>query len=254
MIRTLRKYYDTAVADLRHQGVEVLLWRIFVKLLSPVLRLDMQILFELDLSRPVEVRAARVEYRIDRAGEDDIDEILDMQGQRLTPAEEVALSAVQEIQYARMLRARASSRRTYARQLRAGEQCFVARVDGRIVHSNWTRFHDNDSVGGCPVDLQPGEIYTTDAHTAVAFRGQGLHEAVLTTMLAAARQRGSQRAYTITDFTKAGSRRGVQRIGWRRRGAILYVTVRGLNRHWLFRLTGDLEPIFAQARGYSASR
>lgn len=253
MIQTLRSYYATAVADLRHQGVEVLLWRIFVKLMSPVARMDLQILFEIDLSQPLQVRAARIPCRVERAGEDDIDAILDMQMRRFTPEEEAALSDAQQVQYARLLRARANAHRSYQRQLRAGEQCYVARVDdGRIGHSNWTRFHDNDFDASCPVTLKPGEIYTTDAFTADEFRGKGLHEAVLTTMLAAAQQRGAVRAFTITDITKAGSRRGVQRVGWRRRGSIMHLSLRGVKRRWLLRVAGDLEPIFAHVRAHTA--
>ena len=136
----------------------------------------------------------------------------------------------------------------YATAMRAGEECYVARADGVIVHSNWIRFHDNAPLDGRPVDLKPGEVYTTDAHTAQERRGLGIHEAVLMHMLQVAQRRGCHRAYTITDLTKAGSRRGVKRVGWQRRGSILYVTPRGLQRTWLVRLGGDLEPMFDHAR------
>ena len=243
-------YYRIAVSDLRYQGVEVLLWRIVVKLLSPVVRLDQQILFDFDLSAELKARQPKLEVVIARATPDDIDEILDMQMQLLAPEEVEQLSDAEELQYAQLLRVRKTAYDEYAAAMRAGEECYVARAEGAIVHSNWIRFHDNAALDGRPVNLKPGEVYTTDAHTAQERRGLGIHEAVLMHMLQVAQGRGCHRAYTITDLTKAGSRRGVKRVGWQRRGSILYVTPRGLRRTWLVRLGGDLEPMFEHARAH----
>ena len=117
-----------------------------------------------------------------------------------------------------------------------------------VAHSNWLRFHDCAPFGTTSVYLGQGEIYTTDGFTMEAYRGLRLHEAVATHMLLVAKQRGCQRAYTITDLFKGGARRGVRRIGWKWRGTILYVTPRGFKRTWLFRLGGDLSPILDSAR------
>lgn len=248
MFKKLRSFYLVAVADLRFQGINVLLWRIFVKLLSPVLRLDQQILFEFDLRGNLEARQPKVDLVISRADPSDIDEILDMQLLLLPPGEMGQLSDTEELRYAQMLVLRSDAHSDYAAAMRAGEQCYVARIDGAIVHSNWIRFHDNAPMDGRPVALKPGEVYTTDAHTLESRRGLGIHEAVLMHMLQVAQRQGCHRAYTITDLTRAGSRRGVKRVGWQRRGSILYVSPRGLQRTWLVRLGGDLEPIFDKAR------
>lgn len=254
MFHTLRSYFNTAVSDLRYQGVPVLLWRVLVKVLMPVVRIDAQILFDLDLTQPVKVRKARVACVVAPVTQDDIDEVLEMQmpvpvvepGRKLTDHEEMQLAQLQ--------RARVLAHQAYARQLRAGEVCYVARVDGRIAHSNWIRYHDNEEVDGRPVELRAGEVYTTDGFTAEDLRGLGLHEEVATSMLLAAKEAGCHRAYTITDMTKGGSRRGVRRIGWRRRGTTLYVTPRGVRRTWLFGLAGDVEPIFTHARKVTSPR
>ena len=248
MFQQIRSYYLTAVADLRFQGLEVLIYRIIVKLCSPVARLDLQVLFDYDLSGPVPWRRPLVDVVITQASSADVDEILEMQMPVLTAEEEARLRDLEELQYAQMLRARAKAWDTYQRQLLAGEWCFIARVQGVLVHSNWLRFHDCGQVEGCPVALQPGEVYSTDGFTRESHRGLRLHEAVATYQLEVARQRGCVIAYTITDMTKGGSRRGVKRIGWRRRGTVLYATPRGLHRTWLFRLGGDIEPMFDQAR------
>jgi len=253
MFQTLSSYYRTALSDLHYQGVEVLLWRVVVKLLSPVLQVDMQILFDLDLGETAPNRPAKVACVITQAGEEEIDEILDMQMQRLSPEQTALLSNSGELQYAQLLRMRAKAYDTYRRQLRAGERCYVARVDGIMAHSNWVRFDDCAALDTCPVNLKPGEVYTTDGFTRESYRGLRLHEAVATHMLQVAQQRGCRRAYTITDLTKAGSRRGVHRIGWSRRGSILYITPRGLKRTWMVRLGGDLEPLFDNVRASVAS-
>ena len=139
VIRQLRDYVATARDIARHDGVVILLWRVITKLLSPVLDLDCQILFEIDLSQPVEQRHARVECRIEPGTEADVDELLEMRipSWRLGDAEE--LSDADEYRLLLVERERARARagaRVYMRQwFRAGEKCFVARVDGEIAHS-----------------------------------------------------------------------------------------------------------------------
>jgi len=253
MLTRLRQAAQTAVDELRYQGLEVFLWHIFVKLCSPLLKLDLQILFEMDLTGPVEQHAAQIECEIEQATEADLDEMLDLQ-MKLPSRETVEqLSDDEELQYVQAAFARDQARRSFQQAMRAGEYCFVARVDGRIAHSNWIRFHDCHPVDGRSVDLKPGEVYTTDAFTGRPWRGKKLHDAVLSHMLRFAQSRGSHHAYTITDLFKAGSRRGVRRVGWQQRGSLLYITPRGLGRTWLFKIGGDVEPMFRHARASSGA-
>jgi len=254
VIRQLRDYVATARDIARHDGVVILLWRVIAKLLSPVLDLDCQILFEIDLSKPVEQRHARVECRIEPGTEADVDELLEMRipswrlgdADQLSDADEYRLLLVER----ERARARAGAR-VYMRQwFRAGEKCFVARVDGEIAHSNWTRFHGCTPAPRREIDPQEGEIYTTEGYTVPRWRGKGLHEAVLSHMLRFAQERGCRRAYTITDFTNARARRGVLRVsGWRWRGRHLYITPRRWGRTWLLRLGGNVGPIVRDLQG-----
>ena len=249
----LRGYCETAISDLRYQGLQVLLWRGFAKLCSPLVKLDLQILFEFDLSSPITQRAARIECEISQAAETELDEILDMQMRLPAPETLVNLSDAEELAYAHLCRMRAKGLENFLAAMRAGELCFIARVEGEVAHSNWIRFHGCAPVESRPVELEAGEVYTTDGFTDERWRGKRLHEAVLTHMLRFAQARGCRRAYTVTDLTKAGSRRGVRRVGWKVRGWILYITPRGLRRTWLLRLHGDLEPMFRQARALNAA-
>ena len=178
MLKVIRSYIVTGVADVRYQGVEVLLWRIAAKLCLPLVKLDLQILFDLDLKRPLESRPAKIECVVEPASERDIDQILDMQMQRLPPDALALLTDEEEVRYALMLRSRANAADIYRRAMRAGEMCFVARHEGIVVHSNWIRFHENGPMEGRPVLLAPGEVYTTDAYTMDEFRGKGVHEVV----------------------------------------------------------------------------
>ena len=257
MIQRLRRYARTARDSIRYEGPLILLWRIWVKLLSPVVNLDHQILFEIDLSVPVAQRAARVECVIEQASEADIDRIVASHYPEAPPAAGHDLSDAEEYEWSVYARQRAHLARTFRESalqwLRAGELCFVARVRGQIAHTNWIRFHGCGPVAQRPIRLLPTEVYTTEAHTGEAWRGLALHEAVLSHMLRHAKDRGCTRAYTITDLTKAGSRRGVLRVGWRQRGHHLFITANWLARTWVIPLGGDIEPIMRELFGDEAS-
>lgn len=247
MFSNARAILSTALADLRYQSWQVLAWRCTVKLLSPLLELEGQILYDLDLKVPVKVLQAKLPCTIDLASEADIDGILAMQFTTLTPAEQAALGDRDQLRYARLARTRLALHQEYARRLRLGEQCFVARVDGAIAHSNWTRPYGRGTEENCQVVLEPGQVYLTDGHTVDHLRGQGLHLAVHTQMLHAAQQAGCHLAYTITDMTKAVSRRALKRVGWRRRGAVIYLKPRGLGRRILLKLGREVGPMFMRS-------
>lgn len=248
MFDKTRDYWHTAVTDLRYQSVYVLVWRAFKKLFSPLIKIDYQILYEIELVDTFVALNSRIECTIEQANETDIDNIIDMQMRLLPPDTVAALSDADEMQYALMCRARANARSEYVRAMAAGERCFIARVNGEIAHSNWLRFHDSGWMDGRSVALLPGEVYSTDGFTSEKWRGLRLHEAVATYQLCVARdQYGCRLAYTITDATKAASRRALRHIGWRRRGAVLYLTPRLLRRLWMYRLGGDVEPMFRYA-------
>ena len=109
----------------------MLFWRAVVKLFSPLVKLDLQILFELDLTQPIDPRPARVECSIEQATEADLDEILDMQMKLLPPEVVSQLSDEEELQYAQLLRARASARENFARAMRAGPQTASREIPAR---------------------------------------------------------------------------------------------------------------------------
>lgn len=247
MIRRLRHFGRSARESIRYQGWPILLWRVLVKAVSPVFDLDHQILFEIDLTLPIPQRKARVECVIGQATVADVDQLVAVRFPELPPIEGRAMTDEEEYERSVYLRRSAHSAQSFRESvlawLRDGQLCFVARVQGQIAHSNWIMFHDSGPSGQRPIRLLPTEVYTTEGHTVEALRGLGLHEAVLSYMLRDAQSRGCKLAYTITDLTKAGARRGVLRVGWKQRGHHLFVTARWLSRTWVVRLGGDVEPI-----------
>jgi ribosomal protein S18 acetylase RimI-like enzyme len=254
MIQQLRHFCHVALEDIRHHDLHVLLWRIVMALLSPLFDLTMETLHDIDLTLPVEARRPRADCRIEPASEADLEEILDMQPKLCPAAARGELSDDEEYEQALQERSRASVRRGFIRAWRAGEMCFVARIDGKIAHSNWIRFHDCAPVESRPIALMPGEVYTTDAYTADNRRGLRLHEAVVSHMLRYARERGCRRGYTISFFCQTTARQGVRRVGWKRRGEILYVRPRGTDINKTLAVAGDLEPMFRNQQREPAHR
>lgn len=250
VIDRLLGYYRTAVDDLRYQGLPVVLWKILAKLAMPVAKLEFHILFEYDLRQPIEMPTARVDadYRIELATEADLASVLDLQIAPLPPLSEDTLSDAEDYQRAQIERLRADAYYNLLTAMRAGEICFLLRIGDELVHSNWMRFSTCAHVPQRPVELADDEIYMTDGYTAERWRGRGVHGVVNAYMLRYAQDRGLKRAWTITDITKGGSRRGVRRVGWQRCGQLVYITPRKLGRTWLLRLGGNVEPMFRRAQ------
>jgi hypothetical protein len=243
----LKNYATTANNSLKYEGVSILLWRMLVKLLSPFVELHHQILFEYDLTQPIPERHARIECVIRPATEADLDAIVDGRTPVLPRVDWSGLPDREEYAQASLERdsaeIRENFRRSATRWMRAGETCFIACIGNEVVHSNWIQFDWSRTADEREVALGTGDIYTTEGFTANWCRGKGIHEAVNAAMLRHARDLGYRRAYTITDLVKAGPRRGVIRLGWRRRGHHLFITSDRFRRTWVIPLGGDVEPV-----------
>jgi len=250
MYTEFRTHIRSAIEDLRFQGTEVFAWKLLLKMLSPVAAMSHQILFDYDLTTPIAPCPARVDCEIGPATEAEIEEIVAARFPAFSPADFAGLPDDREYLIAYTERELARFEETFRRRciqwMRTGEQCFIARVGGRIVHSNWIRFDWCKPAPERPILLRPGEIYMTEAHTVDDMRGKAIHGAVNAAMLIHAQQLGCKRAYTITDLTKAASRRGVVQVGWKYRGNHLFASLRGLDRTWIIRLGGDVEPLLRE--------
>ena len=248
MLSYLKRRLATLRDDVRYEGLLILLYRTLKKVASPFVDIDHQILYETDLTRPIEARRARIDCLIEQATEQDLEEIAWSRFPDLAPIGDPELSDAEEYERARYLRQRAQMGKAFLQSIRgwmrSGELCFVARVGGRIAHSNWLQFHGTGTPDQQPIRLLPHEIYTTEGFTVEPLRGMGLHEAVLSHMLRYAQSRGCTHAYTITDLVKTRARRGLLRVGgWSLRGHHVFINSRRLERTWIIPLRGNVDPL-----------
>ena len=101
-------------------------------------------------------------------------------------------------------------------RFRMGKQCYVARIDGKLVTYGWITF-DKESIGelGLSLRLQQGEAYIWDCATLPEYRGQRLYPALLAHMLVELQKAGIQRIWIGTDADNLPSQSGVTRVGCR---------------------------------------
>jgi ribosomal protein S18 acetylase RimI-like enzyme len=85
------------------------------------------------------------------------------------------------------------------KRLRAGNVCFTARDQGRLISAAWTTTERawTDFLG-CEIALGAGEAYLFDAFTHPAYRGQGVAPALCFNQLAHFRRAGLRRVVRAT--------------------------------------------------------
>jgi len=135
-------------------------------------------------------------------------------------------------------------RELYLDRLRRGEECWLAMSGDQIAHVNWNCYSWGDALPALPLQLHPGEIFTTDAVTRPAFRGHGLHAFVLWTMLDHARRRGIRHAYTLARVDRHATYKALREVGYRRCGRLVYFLPKGKSRPWILARQGKLEALF----------
>lgn len=126
-------------------------------------------------------------------------------------------------------------------RLEEGMACFVAKLDGKVVGYNWTRYESGIDEGDV-IELGPGEMYTTDCLIDPAFRGKRIHGVTLGHMLQAAKDLGYVDAYTMRSEFKRASGKAMPGLGWRVSGRYLKVRI-----GWTFRvipLRGSPHPFY----------
>ncbi len=189
-------------------------FRTLARLTGPVrARVDIACVYHRDL------RGAPPDFRAD----------IQVEMSRATPAEVDEAALLAGPQFVDRFRAR----------LDEGMACFVAKVDGRVVAYNWTRYSSGEDEGDI-LELRPGEIYTTDAFTEETLRGRRIHGETLGFMLRTAHEEGYVEAYTMRSLLKRASRKPMAKLGWRVSGWILRVRVGGRVR--VVRLRGSARP------------
>jgi GNAT superfamily N-acetyltransferase len=229
----LRELAGLARAALRYEGALVFLWRIVMKVFSPLCSFGVVTLYEKDLRGPIVDVRAKVDVMITEAAGLDIERVM-----------EVMVSALRGSR-----RADAAQVRTDVRELlQRGAKCFVAKVGDEIVHYNWMMFHWAEVLpiasegaiasGGRFIVLNDDEAFCTTAYTVPAWRGRAIHTAVLHTMLVWLRAAGIRKAYTAVRSDNKSSWKTHERLEWTVLGMVLYVKPLTIRRAWVCRMHG----------------
>jgi GNAT superfamily N-acetyltransferase len=238
--RSLARHGRATAATLREDGPLLLLWRILVKLVSPIGNLGINVLYEKDLTPEISPVEVRVPATIRHGTEADIDAVLALQGYPVArpgsfadPGSDGARIDADEKTH--------EKRRIYLERLRRGETCFLVFVDAELVAFDWMCRQWGEAVPGFPIILEPGEFYGAEAFTAPLWRGLDLHKLVNNSMLRFARGLGCHRCYTTADLLVWRSHRNLRRLGYDRLGTVLWFQPKGTHKVLAMRLNGQID-------------
>lgn len=121
------------------------------------------------------------------------------------------------------------------RRFRGGERCFIAREEGRIVHSRWAVAGRAwcEALGG-EIPLAPGAAYIYECLTAREMRGRGIGPAVDIFSLHALRDAGFRTAVLVVDPDNRSGLRAVEKTSYRQAGGFALLRLGPWRRviHW----------------------
>jgi GNAT superfamily N-acetyltransferase len=165
------------------------------------------LLLERTLDAPIPAIAARVPLTFAALHREDLDEYLRFHGQA----------------------SRAQLEERFAR----GDDCFLARHDGRIVCTSWISrdAHFFRSVG-CRYALGDSEAYLYDSFADPAFRGRAIAPALGVEVLAWLRRAGVTRVVMAVVPENRANRRARAKTGFRTFGRLHYLRIGNRSWHW----------------------
>ena len=179
-------------------------------------------IYRRELQKPIVPQQARVPVTVGRAGEADAEALAALEGE---DADRVEI---------------------YRNRLGRGDQCFVARIDGRIVATDWMRM--GTAWSWADIQVEDGDIYMTDAYAAPEWRGNRIAAAVHSEMLAYAQSRGFRHSYSILDARNANSWAMLPRMGWELSGVLLSFQSRGMDERRYWTVSGAPYPMLIDGR------
>jgi ribosomal protein S18 acetylase RimI-like enzyme len=105
--------------------------------------------------------------------------------------------------------------RMIRKRIADGDQCFLVRREGQIVHSGWVATGRKlEPYLRCPLILQPDEIFLYDHYTHPSFRGNGLAQARDICVLRRYREKGYQRSLAVVAVENKRAFRPFEAIGY----------------------------------------
>lgn len=119
-----------------------------------------------------------------------------------------------------------------------GDECFLARHDGRIVCTSWVARADHFFRSlGCRYEVGASEAYLYDSFTDPGFRGRAIAPALGVHLLERFRGAGLTRVITVMVPENAANRRARAKSGFRAYERIVYVRLGRRRWHWHRKLT-----------------
>jgi GNAT superfamily N-acetyltransferase len=126
-----------------------------------------------------------------------------------------------------------SGRAAVLARLAAGQICFVARCDRRIVAADWIATQPiRLSYLDCVLDMAPGDVCIYDKFILPAYRGHGISNALRTHHLLQLQRAGHRRVVVAVLPENASSLRDILKGGYRPCGIIGRIKVCRWQRHF----------------------
>ena len=114
-----------------------------------------------------------------------------------------------------------------------GDECFVARHDGRIVAASWASRTLAYFAGlGCRYAVRPSEVYLYDSFTAPAFRGRAIAPALGVHVLERLRDAGVRRVTAAVTPQNIANRRARAKTGFRAYERMDHLRLGRRSWHW----------------------
>ena len=220
--RLVRRSLMRPLQWLRHGVFHLRLLNILTWLVGRFGESRLIFIYRRDLQKPIVPQQARVPVTVGRASEADAE----------------ALAALEDEDAERV--------EIYRNRLSRGDQCFVGRIDGRIVATDWMRF--GTAWSWADIDVEDGDIYMTDAFAAPEWRGNRIAAAVHSEMLAYAQSQGLRHAYSLLDALNANSWAMLPRMGWELTGVLLSFQSKAMDERRFWTVSGSPYPMLIDGR------
>jgi hypothetical protein len=214
-----------------------LIWRMLVKCASPLGLLGVANLYRVDLTHPLPQVCSQVMLRIEKATLLDLEALTALRMHDLR-ASGASLGPQVEQGF------REQTLQRFAR----GWKCYVARVDGAIIHCTWVAKSWAESIGHRFIVLKENEAYTADAYTARSWRSKGIYRAVTWRILTDLQEAQHTACYVIVHVECRPSNFVQLLLGYRTLGTVLYFAPRRAARTWVLPLQGSCAPFLESKR------
>jgi len=116
--------------------------------------------------------------------------------------------------------------------IRKGHLCFIADMDGEILHYKWVAF-DEAYVSELDRNIyfDSNSAYIYSVYTVPDYRGFGLDPKVTTKVFDYLNKKGIEKVYILVRHNNLPSLRVIQKVGYRKMGEIRFIQVLGFRKY-----------------------